>query len=163
MAQMSGMIRTTTSALLLLPIGFLAGAACGQSFLAVPGVLLLVLYSWVWLRFRPRRFVVSPDALNVHWPLKRRRIWRRDIAAVRLVDQVALRRDIGWGMRVGAGGLWGGFGWLWTQRRGIVQMYVSRTDRFVWIERISARPWLVTPDDPEGFVRALSSEPGRHI
>jgi hypothetical protein len=61
-------------------------------------------------------------------------------------------------MRVGAGGLWGGFGWLWTQRRGIVQMYISRTDGFVWIERIGDRPWLITPDEPEKFVRALSSQ-----
>jgi hypothetical protein len=53
--------------------------------------------------------------------------------------------------------LWGGFGWLWTQRRGIVQMYISRTDGLVWIERISDRPWLITPDEPENFVRALSS------
>ena len=60
-------------------------------------------------------------------------------------------------MRVGAGGLWGGFGWLWTQRRGIVQMYISRTDGFVWIERVGDRPWLITPAQPSAFVRALSS------
>lgn len=76
---------------------------------------------------------------------------------MRLIDKGELQREIGWGMRVGAGGLWGGFGWLWTQRRGIVQMYISRTDGFVWIERISGQPWLITPDEPESFVRALSS------
>jgi hypothetical protein len=58
-------------------------------------------------------------------------------------------------MRVGAGGLWGGFGWLWTQRRGIVQMYVSRTDDFVWIERPGERSWLITPERPKAFVRAM--------
>jgi hypothetical protein len=76
---------------------------------------------------------------------------------VRLIDRDELRREVGWGMRVGAGGLWGGFGWLWTTRRGIVQMYVSRLDRFVWIERGSERPWLITPDRPESFVAALSA------
>ena len=60
-------------------------------------------------------------------------------------------------MRVGGGALWGGFGWLWTQRRGIVQMYISRTDGFVWIERVGDRPWLITPAQPAAFVRALSS------
>jgi hypothetical protein len=60
-------------------------------------------------------------------------------------------------MRIGAGGLWGGFGWLWTKRKGMVQMHVSRTDGFVWIERKADRPWLITPENPEAFVRALSS------
>jgi hypothetical protein len=99
----------------------------------------------------------------VVWPLKRREIRRDGIAGVRLVDRRTLRRDIGWGMRVGAGGLWGGFGWLWTTRRGIVQMYVSRTDGFVWIERLNDRPWLITPERPEAFVRALSTSEGRAI
>jgi hypothetical protein len=160
LAPMSPLIRTLTLGLLLLPLAFLASAAFGGSFLTIPGLLLVALYAWVWLRFRPSRFVVSPDALEILWPLKRRRIPRQDIASVRLIDKEALRREIGWGARVGAGGLWGGFGWLWTKRRGIVQMYVSRTDRFVWIERASDRPWLITPDQPESFVRALSSPPG---
>jgi hypothetical protein len=36
-------------------------------------------------------------------------------------------------------------------------MYVSRTDRFVWIECKSDRPWLITPDQPDAFVRTLSA------
>ena len=120
-------------------------------------MLVIAIYSWIWLRFRPTRFVVRPDVIDVAWPLKRRTIPRDDISEARLIDRGELRRETGWGMRVGARGLWGGFGWLWTQRRGIVQMYISRTDRFVWIERASGRPWLITPEQPEAFVRALSN------
>jgi len=69
-----------------------------------------------------------------------------------------MQKEIGSSLRIGAGGLWGGFGWLWTQRRGIVQMYVSRTDYFIWIERASGRPWIVTIDQPENFIRALSHQ-----
>jgi hypothetical protein len=76
---------------------------------------------------------------------------------VRSIGKEELRRKIGWGLRVGAGGLWGGFGWLWTKDRGIVQMYVSRTDGFVWVEVTNGRPWLITPEQPEQFVIALSS------
>jgi hypothetical protein len=36
-------------------------------------------------------------------------------------------------------------------------MYISRTDGFVWIERVDQRPWLITPEHPEAFVRTLSS------
>jgi hypothetical protein len=136
---------------------FLVVAALGGRLLLVPALLLVALYAWIWLRFRPTRFVVRPDALEVIWPLRRRRIGRDSIASVRRIDGRELRRDAGWCLRVGAGGLWGGFGWLWTQRRGIVQMYVSRTDDFVWIERVGDRPWLITPEQPAAFVHALSS------
>jgi hypothetical protein len=149
------MICGLTLFLLALPVAFLAFAAAGTRPLQIPAYFLVAIYAWVWLRFRPSRFVVLPDALEIEWPLKYRRIARNEITAVRLVDPAELWRDIGWGMRVGAGGLWGGFGWLWTKRRGIVQMYISRTDRFVWIERRGLRPWLITPEDPETFVRAV--------
>ena len=156
LARMSPTIRILTLALLALPVAFLAAAAFGKRTLEGPAVLVSGIYTWIWLRFRPTRFIVRPGVLEVVWPLKRRRIRRADISAVRLIDAPELRRDAGWAMRVGAGGLWGGFGWLWTRRRGIVQMYISRTDGLVWIERGSDRPWLLTPEEPAAFVRVLS-------
>jgi Bacterial PH domain len=157
LAHMSPLIWMLTLALLAVPVVFFSTAMVGGHLLTVPALCVVVLYVWVWLRFRPTRFVVYPDRLEVRWPLKRRSIPRKDIAAVRLIDKRALHSVTGWGMRVGAGGLWGGFGWLWTQRRGIVQIYISRTDGFVWIERVGDRPWLITPAQPAAFVRALSS------
>lgn len=156
LARMSPLILTMTLFLLALPLAFFASAQFAGRLLSVPAVFLLVLYAWVWLRFRPSRFVVNSQALEVIWPLKRRAIPRKDISNVRLIDKHALQTEIGWGMRVGAGGLWGGFGWLWTKRRGIVQMFVSRTDGFVWIEVAGGRPWLITPEQPDAFVLALA-------
>jgi hypothetical protein len=158
LAPMSPLVLTLTLFLLSLPPAFLVGALFGSHLFAAPAVFLVVLYAWVWLRFRPSEFTVHGAGLEVTWPLKHRDIPRGDIASARVVHRQDLRQEIGWGVRVGAGGLWGGFGWLWTQRRGLVQMYVTRTDRFVWIERISGRPWLVTPEGPEAFVRALALE-----
>ena len=152
---MSPLIRWLTILLLSLPVLFLLMSGSGAWFLSLPAALLILVYAWVWLRFRPHTFVVHPDAIEVIWPLKRRSILRNEITAARLVDGEELTREIGWGTRVGAGGLWGGFGWLWTRRRGIVQMYISRTDGYVWIERGERRPWLLTPVQPEEFIRAL--------
>ncbi len=157
LAPMSTMILILTLGLLALPLFFLVFAGFRRGLLSVPALLLVGIYGWVWLRFRPTRFIVRPGVLEVVWPLKRRRIRRDEISAVRLIGRGELRGEVGWCMRVGAGGLWGGFGWLWTQRRGIVQMYISRTDGFVWIERVGDRPWLITPEHPEAFVRALSN------
>lgn len=156
LAPMCRLILVLTLIMAALPAGFLIGGALGARVLWGPALLLLLIYGWVWTRFRPTAFVVHPQALEVIWPLKRRQVRRDGITIVRLVDRQELRREVGWGMRVGAGGLWGGFGWLWTARRGIVQMYVSRLDRFVWIERGGERPWLITPERPEAFVSALT-------
>ncbi len=159
LAPMSPMIRALTLFLLALPVGFLASVMLWRAPLVSPAALLIGLYAWVWLRFRPNRFVVRPDAIAVIWPLKRRQLPRDAVTSVRLIDASTLKREAGRCMRVGVGGLWGGFGWLWTARRGIVQMYVTRTDGLVWIERAGNRPWLITPEHPEAFVRALASEP----
>lgn len=155
---MSALIRILTILLLALPLAFAVAVLLGNHELVIPTLLLVVMYTWVWLRFRPSEFVVHDTSLDVIWPFKRREIRRENITNVLLIDRQALRKKIGWGIRVGAGGLWGGFGWLWTKKCGIVQMYVSRTDRFVWIERTGNRPWLITPEQPEEFVRALASE-----
>ena len=65
-----------------------------------------------------------------------------------------LHQELGKTMRIGVGGLWGGFGWLWT-RRGLVNFYVSRSDGLVLIERRTARPILITPEKPEMMLQAL--------
>lgn len=157
LAPMSPSILVLTVVLLALPLAFLGLAALLTPLLFGPAVFILAIYAWIWLRYRPTAFVVHPRALEVTWPLRRREIPRDDISAVRVIDRQTLRREAGWGVRVGAGGLFGGFGYLWTTNRGLVRMYVSRTDRFVWIERKSDRPWLITPDQPDAFVRAMAA------
>jgi len=156
LASMCPLIRTLTVFVLAVPVALLAAASFGARSLGLPALLMIVVYAWVWLAFRPSRFDVGREGLVAVFPLRRRALGRDEIASVRVIDRAELKKEIGWGLRVGAGGLWGGFGWLWTKRRGLVEMYVSRTDRFVWIERSRGRPWLVTPEREDAFVRALS-------
>lgn len=156
MAPMSLPIRILTLFLFVLPVAFVVGTLLGARVLGIPAVLMATLYIWVWLRFRPREFVVHRGGFEVVWPLKRRAVPREEISSQRVVDRGELKALIGWGMRIGIGGLWGGFGLLWTKRRGLVRMYISRTDRFVWIEPARGKPWLITPDNPDAFVAALS-------
>ena len=154
---MSPIILAITVLLLTLPVLFLMAILLGAHFHIAPGLLVISIYAWIWLRFRPTHFVVHDQSLEIIWPLKRRAISRAGISGVRLLTSESLKQEIGWGMRMGAGGLGGGFGWLWTKQRGLVHMYVSRTDRFVWIDRVDGRPWLLTPEQPEAFVRAISA------
>lgn len=156
LAPMSPLIRTLTCALLVLPLLFLAGGRFQLNVLSITALFLVVLYAWVWFWLRPCRFVVHPYFLEVVWPLRRRQLPRSSIISTELVNRRDLHAKTGWCIRIGAGGLWGGFGCLWTRKRGLVQMYLSRSDGLVWIESVGERPWLISPREPEEFVRALS-------
>lgn len=158
LAPMTLDVLVLTILLLLVPVAILLAMRVLSLALLVPLVLICILYVWVWLRFRPRAFILDEDGLEVVWPLKHRYIPRDAIRDARLTDRHALRRDLGWGFRVGAGGLWGAFGWLWTRHRGPIQMYVSRSRDLVWIELESERPWLITPERPEELVRLLQRQ-----
>src|SRR5258708_17633882 len=100
---MSPLIRGLTIGLLALPAIF-AGAALafpggrfGVAPLAATAAFLVAIYAWVWLGFRPTRFVVTQDAIEVTWPLKRRAIARSTIKDARLLARDELKRMVGWG------------------------------------------------------------------
>jgi hypothetical protein len=158
LAPMSRPIRVLTAVLLMLPAVFVSGGLLtgGGRVLVTAGLLVAVLYVVVWLFWRPTAFDVSPAELRIVWPLRSASIDRSDIAGVRGVDAKSFRAEFGLPLRIGVGGLWGGFGWLWTTRRGLLEFYVSRTTGLVLVERRTGRTLLLTPADAEGFVRALS-------
>ena len=155
---MSGDIRALSGIALLAPLGLVLGAVLARN--PVRGTLLgatlfvVVIYAAVWLLGRPTAFELDAAGLWIRWPLRSQRIAAGDIAGADLLSRESFRRDFGWGMRIGAGGLWGGFGWLYT-RRGLVDLYVSRTDRFVLVRRRAGRPLLLTPERDVSFVDAL--------
>ena len=161
LAPMSPLILWLTVALLALPVVFLLFGLIGgppAGFVLVPMAgLILVLYAVIWLWSRPTRFELTPDALILVWPVRRRRIERADIRGATVLAKGDARRQLGFGMRIGAGGLWGGFGWLWTTRRGLLDLYVSRETDVVLVELDprAGRSLLLTPERPEAFVAAL--------
>ena len=81
---------------------------------------------------------------------------RADVQSVEHLSGPEFRERYGWGMRIGAGGLWGGFGLL-NCRDVTFRFYISRLDDYVIVRSSSERPLLLTPTDPDAFVRALSS------
>lgn len=117
-------------------------------------ILAIVLVTWLW--YRPTRFVVGPSTLTIVWPLRARELARPGITDARIVDVRTLRDILGTGMRIGVGGLFGQFGWVWSTKRGLVDCYITRVRGIVWVERGEERPLMITPEDPEGFVRAVT-------
>jgi hypothetical protein len=155
---MSVDIRVLTWIVLALPLMMFLGVYLARgparSVLLVVWALVVLLYASVWLPWRPSAFEIDGAGLRILWPLRARAIPARDIAQAVVLSREAFRREFGWSVRIGAGGLWGGFGWLYTSK-GLVDLYISRTDRVVLVRRRAGRPLLVTPEDDDRFVVAL--------
>jgi hypothetical protein len=149
-------IGLTALVLLIAPafvlFGVLAGAPAGNT-LVLAGSSVALLSVGVWLWSRPSRFDVFPLGITIVWPLRHRTLLRGSVSEVRLVPRTALREELGFAVRVGVGGLFGTFGLLWTSRKGWTSVYITRADGFVLLVTRAGRPLLITPADPEEFVR----------
>jgi len=160
LAPMSTLIAVMTWALFLLPVGLMVAGLRGPggSPLALVGGAIALLYAFIWLYMRPSAFVVGPEGLDILWPLRRRRIPRAKLLGASEIGPEALRQEFGLLLRVGAGGLWGGFGLAWSSRGEHLALYVSRhADGFVLVRCRGTRSLLITPERPDAFVAALPS------
>jgi hypothetical protein len=159
---MSAPIRWFTVVLLILPIVFLVAAQSAHlAALDIPAVLMVALYAAVWLFIRPTRFELTGEGLEIVFPGWTRTVAASDGLSARTLDMKEFRQEFGLPLRIGVGGLWGGFGWLWTTRRGRVEFYISRTNGLVLIERQRGGPILITPESPELMVDALGGGAAR--
>jgi hypothetical protein len=101
---------------------------------------------------RPRRFELDTEGLHIVGPTRRKQIPWGEIASVELVSGGEFRGRYGWGMRIGAGGFLGGFGLLSTSKQTF-HLYISRVDYAVLVHLKNDKPWRITPDSPDEFVR----------
>lgn len=159
LAPMSPVILSLTIAVGCLPVIFAFWAIFTEGLnrqMAIATVLfLLLLFAGVWLAARPSRFLITAETFTIAFPLWQRSILLGDLGEVQSLTEQTFRERFGWAMRIGVGGLWGGFGWLWTQKGGMLEFYVSRTDGLILLERRSGNPLLITPATPQEFIKAL--------
>jgi hypothetical protein len=155
---MSPVIRGITIGVLLLPLVFGLWAIFSQDLLPIILCLLIIaIYAVVWFWCRPSRFLLRPDSLEILFPLWRRKISLADISGVEAIDQQTFSDRFGTAIRIGVGGLWGGFGWLWTSKQGIIEFYISQLDHFVLIQRLTGKSLLITPENPAEFCEVVNA------
>lgn len=110
-------------------------------------VALVLLFLWGF--YRPKSFELSAEGLRIIWPWRSKLIPAEQLLSARMIS----RGEVGWPMRLfGAGGFMGGFGLFWSKKIGKFDLYASRFDTFVLVQRRGHRPLLITPDRPEVFV-----------
>ena len=158
---MSPLIWGLSAVILPLPFAMVAGALLfGQPVLLGPAGFMGAIYLLIWLWFRPGRFEIAPSQLRIVWPVRTRSLELSSVEQVEIISSRALRDELGLLLRGGAGGLWGGFGMLWSSRGEHMDFYISRLSPLVLIRRRSGRFLLITPEQPERFVAALADRSG---
>jgi len=173
MAPMDALNTVLTVVVAVIPLGFMTppvlSAAFGQPgtpVLLIGGItgsislLVVALLAGIALYARPTRFVLSPEGLRVVWPVRERMIRLGEITGVELIDRAEFRSRYGRGVRIGAGGFLGGFGWLKTDRQTF-DFYISRVDRFAVVYVRTGHPLLITPESLDEFVRELHARLGQ--
>jgi hypothetical protein len=158
-ARMSPLILGLTVLLLAMPVLFIGIGifipAPTQTVMLITGVLIVLLYLGIWVYARPSSYHVTPAELTILWPVRRKPIPRHDVASARVMDLSSFRSEYGNTIRIGAGGLFGTFGWLWSRKAGRLDVYVTNLGPWVVVERRASRPLILSPEDPEGFADAL--------
>lgn len=152
LAPMDGLMRGMTFALLALPALFIAPSLLFSGPVATGSIatalFIGIVYGLVYLTMRPRGFSVEPGVVTVVFPLWSRRV--DGITHAEPMDRDELKRRYGWQARVGVGGLWGGFGCLYSTK-GWMEFYVSRMDGYVLLTRAEGLPLLLSPERADVF------------
>lgn len=148
---------------LVLPLPLLigwAGSAAGTWLLWIPAAFTAGIYLYVWLYMRPIAFELSPTSVDIVWPVRRQSTPLSSIESIESLSGPEFRQRYGFGYRIGAGGLWGGFG-LYKTKIVTFQFYISRMDHYVLMERADDRPLLITPDNPDLFAAEVAVAIGK--
>jgi hypothetical protein len=103
--------------------------------------------------YAPAAFETAPGQLRVH----RRLFGVKAFALGGTAGRVSWRIGLGSIRLVGSGGLWGWYGLFWRRDVGSYRAYVTDRSRLVACETADGRAVLVSPADPEAFVRALEA------
>lgn len=119
---------------LLLPIPFLLGF--GSAYL-----------------FRPLAFGLSGEAIFVLRPMGSIKFPLRHLTSVRLRPDPAGVKAIGLARVQGFNGA---FGMFWNRRWGRFRVYITNSANVVTLNFEDRGRVLVSPDDPQGFVNAVS-------
>ncbi len=163
LAPMDRMFQVMTWVLLVLMAvlagGFaIAAAVEPEAWVGIPVTLFIALViAGVWCYARPSGFELTSDRLYIRFPLRTREVPLSDVVQAGRIT----KDEVGFALRVcGAGGLWGGFGLMWSRNVGKFDAYISNLHRMVRVDRRDGRPLVISPADPDAFVAELQSRLG---
>jgi hypothetical protein len=139
------------TAILVLQLIFIQDFGNASSVITVITLLISYLIAFM---FRPIRYSILDELLVIHRPLLDIKIELNEIENVEMLDSQELKGTI---RTFGVGGLWGYWGSFANTRIGAMKWYATRMSNAVLITTVNNKKIVLTPDDPELFVKKLKS------
>lgn len=136
LAPMDQYMLRMTKVCLLIPVFFFLTGPLLPYFLIL-AFLITFLYSMIWLRLRPKAFVVDGEAFTIEWPVGKQTWNRSEIVSVEFMTFEKFKKAYGLV--------------FWTNFR----MFISRIDGFVIVNFREGKPLMMTPENPESFIQNL--------
>ena len=138
-----------------LTLSYFVEAVRPTMLVAAPVMVLIYLYVWLW--WRPGTFSLGEGDLRLRFPLRTLVVPLSEVEGCDLWQQADLKSRYGKTTRVGAGGLWGGFGRLRSSSKEWIEFYISRQSDYVHIRRKGTIALLITPERASEFVAELET------
>ncbi len=116
-------------------------------------LLLLVVYFGTYF-YHPINYDLTDENLIIHRPIKDVVIKRQNIKRVERLNHDQMK----WTIRTfGVGGVFGYFGKFVNSTWGDMTWYATRRDKTILIETNDDKRFVITPDEPEEFIKQLSA------
>ncbi|TDH26592.1 hypothetical protein EXU57_10920 [Segetibacter sp. 3557_3] len=150
------LVRTVTTTitigfLILIVIGLGAFIVKGTIVLFMPAFIVALVYLFSYL-YHPVNYEISNGQVIIHRPAGRVAIEIDTIQSCELLENGRLKYSI---RTFGVGGLFGYYGKFYHTGIGAMIWYATRCDRAVMIIAGNQKKIILTPDQPEEFIRQL--------
>lgn len=138
-------------AIIVLQLIFIQDFGNTSSIFTITTLLISYLIAFI---FRPISYLILDELLVIYRPLFDIKIALNEIKNVEMLDSQELKGTI---RTFGVGGLWGYWGSFANSRIGAMKWYATRMSNAVLITTVNNKKIVLTPDDPELFVKRLIS------
>ena len=139
------------TAIIFLQLIFIQDFGNTSSIITITTLLISYLIAFI---FRPISYIILDELLVIHRPLLDIKIALTEIENIVVLDSQELKGTI---RTFGVGGLWGYWGSFANSRIGAMKWYATRMSNAVLITTGNNKKIVLTPDDPELFVKRLQS------
>lgn len=138
-------------AVALIIVGFFVDKQLGPWVFSFPSAVILVVILGC-RAYMPLGYTIDNDQIAVERKMGRFIIPRSEIESVQVVSPEDLGRT--WRM-AGNGGVFGYTGWFSSSKFGTMRWFATSRERGVLLQLRSGKKYLLSPDDAQGFVKAL--------
>ncbi len=146
----TAVVTVLITGIIVLQLIFIQDFGNASSIITITTLLLSYLIAFM---FRPISYVILDELLVIHRPLLDIKIEFNEIKNVEILDSQELKGTI---RTFGVGGLWGYWGSFANTRIGVMKWYATRMSNAVLITTVSNKKIVLTPDEPELFVKNLN-------